>query len=258
MSLLVTVMIAVALLFGALMLFLEMGRRFALRRKREDPEGAEKGLGAVEGAIFGLMGLLIAFTFSGAGERFQHRRDLILQETNDIGTAWMRIDLLPADAQPQMRQLFREYLDARLRLYEHSGDVDATRVAWSEAAAIQGKIWQAAIAATHGRETNTVSPLVLPPINDMFDIATTRGVAAESHPPPIVYVMLVMLALLCALLAGYDMAESRTRNWLHIVGFALIMTVTLYVIVDLEYPRLGFIRVDKADHVLIELRDSMN
>ena len=97
------------------MLFLEMGRRFALRRKREDPEGAEKGLGAVEGAIFGLMGLLIAFTFSGAGERFQHRRDLILQETNDIGTAWMRIDLLPADAQPQMRQLFREYLDARLR-----------------------------------------------------------------------------------------------------------------------------------------------
>lgn len=258
MGLLVTAVIGVALLFGALMLFLEMGRRFALRRKRVDPDGAEKGFGAVEGAIFGLMGLLIAFTFSGAGERFQHRRDLILQEANDIGTAWMRIDLLPADAQPQMRQLFREYLDARLRLYQHAGDVDATREVWSEGAAIQAKIWQAAVAATHALETNAVSTLVLAPINDMFDIATTRGVATESHPPPIVYVMLVMLALLCALLAGYDMAESRTRNWLHIVGFALIMTITLYVIVDLEYPRLGFIRVDKADHVLMELRSSMD
>ena len=159
MGLLARVIVGVALLFGALMLFLEMGRRFALRRKRTDPEGAEKGLGAVECAIFGLMGLLIAFTFSGAGERFQHRRDLILQESNDIGTAWMRLDLLPADAQPQMRQLFREYLDARLRLYQHVGDVDATRVAWSEAAAMQTKIWQAAVTATHGRESNTVSAL---------------------------------------------------------------------------------------------------
>lgn len=83
----------------------------------------------------------------------------------------------------------------------------------------------------------------------------TRAVAAESHPPPVNYG--VMLSLLCSLLAGFDMAENKTRNWVHTVGFALIMTIALYVIGDLENPRLGFMRIDRADHVLIELRQSM-
>jgi hypothetical protein len=248
------------LLFGAIMAFLEIGRRLAIRRHALDPDREEKGIGAVEGAIFGLMGLLIAFTFSGAGERFEHRRELITQETNAIGTAWLRIDLLPADAQPAMRQLFRDYVDARLAIYEKigSGDVDGGRAANARSVEMQGKIWNLGVAATRAREQNTVSVLFLPALNDMFDITTTRAVAAESHPPRVIYAMLLGLALLCALLAGFDMAENKTRNWVHTIGFALIMTIAIYVIVDLEYPRLGFIRIDKADHILVELRQSMN
>ena len=67
------------------------------------------------------MGLLIAFTFSGAASRFEARRSLIVQETNDIGTAYLRIDMLPADAQPALRQDFRDYLDARLEFYDAIG-----------------------------------------------------------------------------------------------------------------------------------------
>jgi len=70
--------------------------------------------------------------------------------------------------------------------------------------------------------------------------------------------MLGILALLSALLAGHAMAVSKTRSWIHVVGFALVMAITVYVILDLEYPRLGFIRIDAADQVLIELRQSMN
>jgi hypothetical protein len=251
---------AMAILFAAMMLFLELGRGIALRRKRLGSQGAANGLGAVEGAIFGLMGLLIAFTFSGAGERFQHRRDLITQETNAIGTAWLRIDLLPADTQPAMRQLFRDYLDARLAIYDRisAADSDGARAATARSVELQGKIWQLAVTASGARDRNTVSPMVLPALNDMFDITTTRAVAAESHPPPIIYAMLLGLALLCSMLAGYDMAESESRNWIHTIGFALIMTIALYVIVDLEFPRLGFIRIDRADHILIEMRQSIN
>jgi hypothetical protein len=260
MNIILVAVIALATFFAALLLFLELGRRIGLRRKRIDPEGAEKGFGAVEGAIFGLMGLLIAFTFSGAGGRFEHRRELITEETNAVGTAWLRVELLPPDAQPAMRELFREYLDARLAIYRDlgAGDTDGADAANARSVALQSRIWETAVAASNARQQNTVSMLLLPALNDMFDITTTRAVAAETHPPPVVYVMLVALALLCALLAGYDLAESRTRNWLHVVGFAAIMTVTLYVIVDLEYPRAGFIRIDAADRVLIELRQSMN
>ncbi len=253
------VALSLVVLFGAIMAFLEIGRRLAIRRHALDPEREEKGIGAVEGAIFGLMGLLIAFTFSGAGERFEHRRELITQESNAIGTAWLRIDLLPADTQPAMRQLFREYLNTRLAIYEKisSGDVDGSRAANARSVEMQEKIWNLGVIDTRAREQNTVSTLFLPALNDMFDITTTRAVAAESHPPPIIYAMLLGLALLCSLLAGFDMAENKTRNWVHTIGFALIMTIAIYVIVDLEYPRLGFIRIDAADHVLIELRRSM-
>ena len=82
-----------------------------------ETDKSDAGLNALDGAVFALMGLLIAFTFSGAASRFEVRRALIVQETNDIGTAYLRLDLLPADAQPALRQDFRDYVDARLKFY---------------------------------------------------------------------------------------------------------------------------------------------
>ncbi|HZD48224.1 MAG TPA: hypothetical protein VE178_05700, partial [Silvibacterium sp.] len=84
--------------------FIECGRRIRLRSKDEN---ASKGIGVIDGAVFGLMGLLLAFSFSGAEARFEVRRQLIVQETNAIGTAYLRVDLLPEAAQPQIRDDFR-------------------------------------------------------------------------------------------------------------------------------------------------------
>ncbi len=90
-------------LFLGMLLLLEVGRRIGGRRMAKDPAGALAGIGAVEGAVFGLLGLLIAFTFSGAGTRFDTRRQLVVEETNAIGTAYLRLDLLPAALQPALR-----------------------------------------------------------------------------------------------------------------------------------------------------------
>jgi hypothetical protein len=101
--------------------------------------------------------------------------------------------------------------------------------------------------------------LLLPALNQMIDITTTRTMATQFHPPLIVFVLLVALSFTAALLAGYSMgAPGRKRSWIHIVGFATVMAITVYVIIDIEYPRHGFIRVDQVDHVLRELRLSMD
>ena len=94
-------------LFAAMLAFQELGRRLGVSRAAHDPEGARAGAGVVDGAIFALLGLLIAFTFSGAASRFDHRRALIVEEANAIGTAYLRVDLLPAAAQAEMRDSFR-------------------------------------------------------------------------------------------------------------------------------------------------------
>jgi hypothetical protein len=91
----------------------------------------------------------------------------------------------------------------------------------------------------------------------MFDITTTRTEAAKHHPPTIIFAMLGGLALASALLAGFGMAGGKSRSCIHTIGLAGVMALSVYVILDLEYPRLGLIRVDGADPVLIELRASM-
>lgn len=126
-------------LFVALLAMQEVGRRLGQGRRARDPNAAA-GLGASEGAIFALMGLLVAFTFSGAASRIEKRRDLIVEEANAIGTAYLRLDLIPAAAQPALREDFRQYVDSRLAVYRAIPDIQAARDRLVDSAAIQNRI----------------------------------------------------------------------------------------------------------------------
>ena len=244
-------------LFLGMLLLLELGRRIGGRRLAQDPEGARAGVGAVEGAIYGLLGLLIAFTFSGAAARFDARRQLMVEEANDIGTAYLRLDLLPAEARDRLREMFRLYLDSRVDTYRKLPDVRAAEAEFARSLALQGEIWTLAVAAARAEPPST-STLLLPALNQMIDITTTQLTATRMHPPKVIFVMLGTLALVSSLLAGFGMAGSKRRSWLHLVAYAAINASVAYVILDLEYPRLGLIRVDSFDQVLVELRQSMS
>ena len=254
---LIALLSAVCLFFGML-IFSEVGRRIGIARIAHDSEGLAKGTEAAETAVFALLGLLIAFTFSGAASRFEDRRHLITAEANAISTAYLRLDLLPVDAQPEIRELFRRYLDVRLVTYRNVADQAATKAKFVEGAALQGDIWAKALAACRRPEAPAqAAMLLLPALNEMIDIMTTREMAGRNHPPLIVFLLLSGLSLLGALLVGYDTSPNKDRSWFHPVVFATILSLTVYVIVDFEFPRLGMIRVDTADQVLIELRKSM-
>jgi hypothetical protein len=229
-----------------------------VRRLIADPDGARAGTGAVEGAVFALFGLLIAFTFSGAASRFDDRSALVAEEVNDIGTAWLRIDVLPADAQPPLRDLFRRYVDARIATYSKLPDLQAARAEQVRSIALQQEIWAHAVAAARASGSQPAHMLLLPALNAMIDITTTRAMAAQIHPPQIIFIMLAVLALAGAMFIGYGMAGARTRSWLHSIGFATVIAAAVYVIVDIEDPRHGLIRVDAADQVLVELRHAMD
>ena len=251
-----TVTTSAALFLGMLWLQ-EVGWRLGRRQLAQDSEGTWKHLGTLEGAVFGLMGLLMAFAFSGAASRFDARRQLVAQEANAIGTAYLRLDLLPAVAQPALRENFRRYLDARLEVFQNPQDSPASKAGLDRSVQLQTAMWSQAVAACRADVPAPTPMLVLPALNEMIDITTTRAMAMNQHPPSIIYLMLGALTLASALLAGYGMAEGKARSWIHILGFAALFSVTLFVILDLEYPRLGFIRVDAADQVLVSLRVSM-
>jgi hypothetical protein len=156
-----------------------------------------------------------------------------------------------------LRDLFRSYLDSRLATYRKL-DGAAALQEYSRSTRLQEELWAASVAASRASGSQQATMLLLPALNEMIDITTTRLMAARHHPPAVIFAMLGALALASALLAGYRMAEAKDRSWLHLVGFAAVIAITFYVTLDIEYPRLGLIRVDAVDDVLVDLRKSMD
>lgn len=249
-------MVAVSLFFG-IILFMELGRRVGQWQAARVPKGLKEGVSAVDGAIFGLFGLLLAFTFSGAANRFDHRRNLITQEANAIGTAYLRVDLLAPEMQPAIRDLFRQYANARMQRYKLYSDVRASQAEYERGTQIQKQIWQLAVSAVNASPSPPVAGQLLLALNDMIDITTTRFVAQQTHPPQVVYIMLYSLGLITSMLAGYSIHSLRYRPVLHMFVFSVAISATIYVIIDLEYPRSGFIRIDQADQVLFGVLESV-
>jgi hypothetical protein len=244
-------------LFGGMLLLLEVGRRIGIRRMEKDAEGAKAGIGAVVGAIFSLLGLLIAFTFSGASSRFDARVQLGIREANSIRTAYYLIELLPDPAKASLKDNFRKYLDAELEVIKKLPDLGAAKEALIRRSASQLEIENEVIAAYADPNIRAPASLLLSAISQWIDISKTREIAANTHPPILIFAMLMGLALVSSLIAGYGMAEAKSRSWLHIVTFAAVISVVIYVIIDLEFPRFGLIRLDAADRFLVDLRQTM-
>lgn len=231
------------LLFPAMLLLIELGRRVRSRQNCTFESNA------IEGAVFALFGLLLAFTFSGAVARYDAHRQLVVQESNAIRVAYLRLDLLPAQSQPKLRQLFREYTTSRLYLYD-----TVVKETSPESQRLQREIWSEAVAAA---TTPDASRLLLPAINNMADTMAVRQNAFNMHPPGIVFLLLFIFSLGCAFLAGYSMTVGA-RNWIYIFALAAAVTLTIYATLEIEFPQQGLLRLSHTDNTLINLRNSMN
>jgi hypothetical protein len=131
-----SVVVAIGL-FAGILACLEIGYRIGHYSSGKYSKAAHEGIGVIEAAIFALLGLLLGFSFSGGTSRLEAKRQLVVQEANAIGTAYLRLDELPANEQPEMRRLFREYLDARLSVYERLPDLNAVEQELGRATKLQ-------------------------------------------------------------------------------------------------------------------------
>jgi hypothetical protein len=204
-----------------------------------------------------VLGLTLAFTFGGASDRLAVRRAQIVQEANAIGTAYLRVDLLPASEQRALRALYRAYLESRIEVFDKIRDRAASKAALDKGSRLQKEIWSRSLAACQAMSNTAVSTLVVSALNDMFDITTTRTMATVTHAPLIIIGLLVMLSFLGAMLVGYNMSFQPSRNILHMVLFSLAIASTIYVVIDLEYPRAGLITLRSMDRAIVELREMM-
>lgn len=222
--------------------------------RKTAPESSGSG-GIVESSIFALLGLLLAFAFTGAAARLDARRDLVIDEANALGTAALRLDLLP---DPTLaRQAISAYIDTRLAYGEVLSRQGSLPAAWSACQKAQNDLWQVVLISGDTTDISHGEALILPPLNEAFDLASKRHVMVNVHLPWPVEALLTSLALLCAWLGGRALHGSDKGARLIRVALALVIAATILLIKDLDHPRLGFVRVDASDQVLRDVQDSL-
>lgn len=229
--------------FGGSLLVLEVAYQFGRRVK---PKEAAPQLATVQGATLGLLGLLLGFSFSGATGRFIDRQDIVVREANAIGTAYLRTDLMEPARADALRATLREYLDARIELFS---ELDPTRLAAARArlADLQRAAWNTA--ADAARSNPAIGNLVLPPLNEMFDLLSTRDNLSERHIPPLVLLLLCGCAALSISTIGYGCGLQRRRGLGTVGTFTLLISVALWITIDFDYPRRGLIKVSSKPFV---------
>lgn len=245
---------AFALAVGVVMIIAIVGGARLARARRAAGILEGDGASSIDGAMYGIFGLVLAFTFAGAAARLEARRELIRDETNAIGTVYLRLDLLPVTRQPALRTAFSRYVTARLAVFADRRNGSDTATAKAAVLALQGEIWTLSVAAAAEVPGPQAATLLLPARNEMFDITTTREVATQSHPPMVIFFLLGLLACATALNAGYAIGSKEgPASRLHIAGFVLAISLILFVTLDLELPRFGLIQISGADDILREL-----
>ena len=249
--------------FAGSLVLLNYGRYLGLRYLQHQTANMA-GLTTVEGAVFALIGLLLAFTISGALQRFDERRQLVIQEANAASTAYDRLALFEGDVGRNLQTNLKDYVEARIDLFRMPHDFSLWRRSelfspeqQDKIVDLKNKVWDAMIAACPQASFRPACAQAVPALASLFEVARLRLGASEKHPPQIVYVMLFGLGLGGSLLAGFGMAAATARSWIHMLIFAATLTVTLYVVTDMEYPRLGLIRVENFDHFLVDARRQM-
>lgn len=247
--------IAVALFFGMLILF-EAGRQLGQIQLERIGEASRAGVGVLDAPIYALLGLLIGFSFSGSANRFNERRQAMVHQVAAIRTAWHRADLLPVISRAAIRADICRYLDALLAAYAQPPLSERESRERAAADMARDGVWADAVAACMDATGEKARMLLLPAVTEMFVAVDRERLMRRVHTPAIVLVMIVVTALASFLFLGYALATGP-RSWMHILGAATTISLATYVVVELEFPRAGLVRVDSMDRALVELRSSM-
>jgi len=238
--------------FFLVMLSFYIGIR--LRKYTEKKRSVEdKSIGPLEGSLLGLLALLLSFTFSMSSSRHDKRINIIVEEANDIGTAVLRADLYPDSIRNEFRKDFKKYIEARMDFFEAGSNLNKITDALDKGALIQKTLWKRATDLGRDKDNLHRTAQMIPALNAMFDIVTTRNAANVAKVPQLIIYLLFILCFLSAFMMGY--AVGKKPDWIVITCFALTIVMTIYLILDLDRPRRGIITMKDMNAEIIRLRE---
>jgi hypothetical protein len=216
-------------------------------------ESASPSFGAVQGAAFGILGLLLAFSFSVGLTRYDARREVVVREANAIKTLWYRAGLLDHARTLVLRKEVAAYAAARLD-YSAADDAATRATAQLHAANLESAVWSDVLNGTNRGQA--IYNLLIQAANDVFDVAAEQSELQSASIPASVIAVVIVTALVAALLLGAAYGRARRHALVAQLSIAVVIAMVVATIIDLDRPQHGLIRVDLAP--LLQTQSDMN
>ncbi len=243
-----------SLLFIGMVAALYLGRYLSKKFDSNIAKGKNPLKSTVIASILALFGFLLAFTFGLSGNRFDDRRKLVVEEANCIGTAILRADLYPDPVRTELRNYFKEYLAARLEFYEAGHDNVQIKSSLDKTDAYAKMLWKRVTAFSANKDMYLQSMQMVPALNSMFDIATSRNISRQETVPNSIVYFLLIISLISVFYIGYLSTEENYLNKTIVIGFCLLIALVIYITLDLDSPRKGLINLDISYQAMYDVK----
>jgi len=244
------------ILFVLLIIATQIGFMIGARSHRRTGEDGGPAATTIQAAVLGLLALLLGFSFSMAMSRYDIRKRLVVEEANDIGTTYLRAKMLPGTESAEACSLLRRYVDNRLKYYDYGVDYEAIRRSLSETDRLQKQLWSQAMAAVRADPNPVPTGLFVQSLNNVIDGHAKRIEAFENQVPEAIFLGIYIVAILSMALTGRVCGLSDNRNLMPTITAALLISLVVFMINDLDRPRQGTIKVSQQS--MINLRESMD
>jgi hypothetical protein len=246
------------ILLGSIIFLLaatEMGFRLGRRARSGVDQVSRSEISTIQGAMLGLLALILGFTFAMAMNRFEARKQVVLEESNAIGTTFLRAQMLPKPPRQEISDQLRRYVDAKLAFDAAGIDRKRLRQAGEETDRLQRQLWSQATALGEKDPRSIITGLFIQSLNEMIDLHAKGITALENHVPEIIIVLLYFVAIMAIGLIGYGCGLGGQRNFFVTLMASILIAAVIMVIIDLDRPRRGLIKVSQQR--MLDLKDSL-
>ncbi len=216
------------------------------RRRRQPDHESESSIGTIIGATLGLLAFMLAFTFGIVSERFQARRQFLLDEVNALHTAYLRAGLLQEPHRSQLQELLRIYVDTRaeaasLPKSQHAAAVQEMVVRGQQ---LQEQMWRHAEAMAKADRSSEIDALFISSLNEIIDLGNSRLTVYQYRIHPVIWYVLAFITVLSMGSAGYQAGLSGKNSLKMSIVLALTFSAVIFLIADMDRV-VGTLRVSQ-------------
>lgn len=235
------------ILFVTIIIFNELSYRIGRIVQSRNDEEVKNLTGSVQASILGLLALLLGFTFSMSMQRFDNRTVALIDEANSFGTALLRAELLPEEKRGEVLKLLNEYLKLRVAI----GKIDLTKVEKRQSyndkiISLQKKLWDVTVEITQIDSRPVTTGAFMQALNDLIDKQGKRNAVLSSHVPEPIMFLLFFVFIASISIMGYSSGLSGKRILAPLILVTLLITLIVFIIIDLDRPKRGLIKVDQS------------